>query len=232
MCRRRRVFAWSPSLSLSSTTQPNPTHTISRATTYVIGTMINKRVALALVVTLSIMTTFFLVTRYDQQQQLKHVVAHHQPPISAQLGHHALIDAIEPSTPTPKLPSYLQQPPRIAPRPVVFNDTWLIEYRKLHKSILERSSRRKMFVYSCPGGCGGLGDRIMGITNTLAFSVLADRAFMIMQQDAQFVCVASLISRSLWCLLIGLAWLDRGAPVRLGRDARHEHALHAIDTAR
>jgi len=83
----------------------------------------------------------------------------------------------------------LQPPPPIRPRPVVFNDTWLLEYRKLHRAIMSRPppQKRPMLVFRCPGACGGVGDRIMGLTNTFAMAVLTDRAFMIEQNDADFV---------------------------------------------
>jgi hypothetical protein len=71
---------------------------------------------------------------------------------------------------------------------IVYDDTWLLEYRKRHHEIMSSPGKRRMVVFSCAGGCGGLGDRIIGMTNALILAVLTDRAFMI-QESNSFVCV-------------------------------------------
>jgi len=72
--------------------------------------------------------------------------------------------------------------------PVIFNDTWLVSYRKRHAELLATPAvPKRMFVYSCKRACGGLGDRMIGITNLLALSVLADRAVMLDQKDSDWV---------------------------------------------
>lgn len=74
------------------------------------------------------------------------------------------------------------------PVPVIFNDTWLVSYRKRHAELLATPAvPKRMFVYSCKRACGGLGDRMIGITNLLALSVLADRAVMLDQKDSDWV---------------------------------------------
>jgi len=74
------------------------------------------------------------------------------------------------------------------PVSVIFNDTWLVSYRKRHAELLATPAvPKRMFVYSCKRACGGLGDRMIGITNLLALSVLADRAVMLDQKDSDWV---------------------------------------------
>jgi hypothetical protein len=115
--------------------------------------------------------------------------------------------------PPPQAPVERQAPSSNPHLPIVYDDTWLLEYRQLHAAILAGNAelvkqlskappavvlhntkpssskqsaskdKQRMFVYACPGGCGGVGDRIIGMTNTLILAVLTDRAFMIQQRD-------------------------------------------------
>ncbi|EDO43826.1 predicted protein [Nematostella vectensis] len=60
---------------------------------------------------------------------------------------------------------------------------WVHTYKQLHEQTLKSSKReRKYLVYYCKGhsaGCGGYGNRMMGIISTFYLAVLTNRTFLI-----------------------------------------------------
>lgn len=64
----------------------------------------------------------------------------------------------------------------------VRNPNWLIDYQTKHASGLKRLRRGEhvnALVYTCHGGCGGLGDRLSGMLSAFYVAVATERIFLI-----------------------------------------------------
>ncbi|CAG8546496.1 17158_t:CDS:2 [Cetraspora pellucida] len=57
---------------------------------------------------------------------------------------------------------------------------WQEEYSKLHANILDNKEEQRYVTYICDAStnCGGLADRIFGMTSTFLFALLTNRAFL------------------------------------------------------
>ncbi|BGO95735.1 hypothetical protein NBRC10512_001570 [Rhodotorula toruloides] len=57
---------------------------------------------------------------------------------------------------------------------------WLDDYQKLHAEMLAGEREPKFISYHCETGmnCGGLGDRLLGMTSTFFFGLITQRAFL------------------------------------------------------
>ncbi|GAA5906008.1 uncharacterized protein JCM6883_002523 [Sporobolomyces salmoneus] len=57
---------------------------------------------------------------------------------------------------------------------------WLESYQKMHKEMLEGKRDPKFISYHCEKGmnCGGLGDRLLGMTSAFFFGLLTQRSFL------------------------------------------------------
>ncbi|BGP73909.1 hypothetical protein NBRC10513v2_007328 [Rhodotorula toruloides] len=57
---------------------------------------------------------------------------------------------------------------------------WLDEYQKMHAEMLAGKREPKFISYHCETGmnCGGLGDRLLGMTSTFFFGLITQRAFL------------------------------------------------------
>ncbi|GAA6004518.1 uncharacterized protein JCM10292_005652 [Rhodotorula paludigena] len=57
---------------------------------------------------------------------------------------------------------------------------WLEDYQKMHAEMLDGTREPKFISYHCETGinCGGLGDRLLGMTSTFFFGLLTQRAFL------------------------------------------------------
>ncbi|GAA5868445.1 hypothetical protein JCM3774_005382 [Rhodotorula dairenensis] len=58
--------------------------------------------------------------------------------------------------------------------------TWLDDYRKLHAEMLSGKREPRFISYHCEQGmnCGGLGDRLLGMTSAFFFGLVTERAFL------------------------------------------------------
>ncbi|GAA5985607.1 hypothetical protein JCM10908_007039 [Rhodotorula pacifica] len=58
--------------------------------------------------------------------------------------------------------------------------TWLDEYQKMHAEMLEGKRDPHFISYHCEQGinCGGLGDRLLGMTSAFFFGLITQRAFL------------------------------------------------------
>ncbi|GAA5972821.1 hypothetical protein JCM11641_003958 [Rhodosporidiobolus odoratus] len=58
--------------------------------------------------------------------------------------------------------------------------TWLDKYQKMHAEMLAGKREPKFISYSCEQGinCGGLGDRLLGMTSAFFFGLVTNRAFL------------------------------------------------------
>ncbi|ORY88458.1 hypothetical protein BCR35DRAFT_301596 [Leucosporidium creatinivorum] len=59
-------------------------------------------------------------------------------------------------------------------------NTWLEEYRRMHEEMLSGEREPKFISYHCERGmnCGGLGDRLLGMTSALYMGLMTNRAFL------------------------------------------------------
>ncbi|GAA5865572.1 hypothetical protein JCM8547_007653 [Rhodosporidiobolus lusitaniae] len=58
--------------------------------------------------------------------------------------------------------------------------TWLAEYQRMHAEMLAGERKPKFISYHCEQGvnCGGLGDRLLGMTSAFFFGLMTERAFL------------------------------------------------------
>ncbi|GAA5865484.1 hypothetical protein JCM1840_001413 [Sporobolomyces johnsonii] len=58
--------------------------------------------------------------------------------------------------------------------------TWLMDYEKMHAEMLSGARDPKFISYHCERGmnCGGLGDRLLGMTSAFFFGLVTQRAFL------------------------------------------------------
>ncbi|GJN87762.1 hypothetical protein Rhopal_000717-T1 [Rhodotorula paludigena] len=59
-------------------------------------------------------------------------------------------------------------------------EKWWHRYARLHAEVLALKRPARILEYQCPAGkpCGGLADRLMGLTTTFLYALLTDRAFI------------------------------------------------------
>ncbi|GAA5964927.1 hypothetical protein JCM21900_000022 [Sporobolomyces salmonicolor] len=60
------------------------------------------------------------------------------------------------------------------------SSTWLTDYEKMHAEMLSGARDPKFISYHCERGmnCGGLGDRLLGMTSAFFFGLVTQRAFL------------------------------------------------------
>ncbi|GAA5929823.1 uncharacterized protein JCM15063_004633 [Sporobolomyces koalae] len=60
------------------------------------------------------------------------------------------------------------------------SSTWLSGYQKMHGEMLDGSREPKFISYHCEKGmnCGGLGDRLLGMTSAFFFGLVTQRSFL------------------------------------------------------
>ncbi|GAA6039174.1 hypothetical protein JCM8097_000453 [Rhodosporidiobolus ruineniae] len=58
--------------------------------------------------------------------------------------------------------------------------TWLEDYRRMHEEMLDGRRAPKFISYHCEQGinCGGLGDRLLGMTSAFFYGLVTNRAFL------------------------------------------------------
>ncbi|ORY58335.1 hypothetical protein BCR35DRAFT_247179, partial [Leucosporidium creatinivorum] len=75
------------------------------------------------------------------------------------------------------------------PHDVCIGGRWQESYAELHSQMLALEREPKLLEYACIRGhhpCGGLADRLLGITSLFLYSILTDRAFSISTEGTPF----------------------------------------------